>query len=75
VFGALHTPLNIIRAKPEVCDNLLVATILSFLTPICWSRSALGALGNPSSALDLGGCLLDMAFTTESVQDPSNMPL
>jgi hypothetical protein len=53
--------LDVIRAKLVVRDNLLVATILTFPTPICWSRSA---LGNPSSALDLGGCLLGMAFTT-----------
>jgi hypothetical protein len=63
--------LNVIGAKPEVRDNLLVATILSFPTPVYWSRSAFGALGNPSSALDLVGCLLGMAFTTAFVRDPS----
>jgi hypothetical protein len=76
VFAALHTALNVIGTKPEVYDNLLIATILSFLTSICWSRSAFGALGNlPSSTLDLGGCLLGMACTTGSMRDPSNVPL
>jgi hypothetical protein len=67
--------LNVIGAKPEVRDNLLVATILSFPTPVYWSRSAFGALGNPSNAVDIHGCLLGMAFTTRSIGDPSNVPL
>jgi hypothetical protein len=75
VFGALHTTLNVIGTRPEVRDNLLVATILSIPTPVCWSKSAFGVLGNPSNALDLGSCLLGMAFTTRSVRDPSNVPL
>ena len=74
-FGALHTALNVIQAKPEVHDNLFGPTILSLPTTICWSRSAFKALGNPSSALDLGGYLLDMVFTIGSMQDPSNVPL
>jgi hypothetical protein len=75
VFAALHTALDVIGAKLEVRDNLLVATIFSSPTPVCWSRNAFGALGNPSSALDVGSCLLGMAFTTGSVRDPSNVPL
>jgi hypothetical protein len=74
-FGALHTTLDIIRAKPEVRDNHLGPTILSFLSTVCWSSSAFGALGNPSSALDIGAFLLGMAFTTRSVGDPRNVPL
>jgi hypothetical protein len=67
--------LDVIRAKPEIRDNLLGTTILSFPSPVCWSRSAFGALGNPSNVLDIGGCLLGMAFTIRSVGDPSNVPL
>jgi hypothetical protein len=74
-FGALHTTLDVIGAKPEVRDNHLGPTILSFPSPVCWSRSAFGALGNLSSALDIGGSLLGMAFTTRFVGDPRNMPL
>jgi hypothetical protein len=74
-FGVLHTTLNVIGAEPKVRDNLLVATILSCPIPVCWNKSTFGALGNPSSALDLGGCLLGMAFTTGFVRDPSNVPL
>jgi hypothetical protein len=67
--------LNVIEAKPEVHDNLFVATILSFPTLVCWNKSSFGTLGNPSSALDISGCLLGMAITTGFVQDPSNVPL
>jgi hypothetical protein len=75
MIGALHKALNVIGAKPEVCDNLLVATTLSFSTPFCRSKSGFGILSNPSSVLDIGGCLLDMAFTIGFVRDLSNMPL
>jgi hypothetical protein len=51
------------QGKLEVRNNFLIATILSFPTPIRWNRSAFGTLGNPSNALDIGGCLLGMAFT------------
>jgi hypothetical protein len=47
-FGALHTALDVIGAKLEVHDNHFGPIILSFLSPVCWSRSAFGALGNPS---------------------------
>jgi hypothetical protein len=67
-FDVLDTTLDVIGAKSEVGDNLLFATI-------CWSRNAFGALGNPSSAFDIGGWQLDMAFTIGSKQDPSNVPL
>ena len=75
MFGALHTVLNVIGAKPEIHDNFLVPTILNFPTSVYWSTSAFGALGNPSSALDLGGCLLGMAFIIGYIQDPSDVPL
>jgi hypothetical protein len=75
VFGALHTMLDVIAVKPEVRNNLLVATILSFPTPVCWNRNAFGALGDPSSALDIGGSLLGMTITTRSIGDLSNVPL
>jgi hypothetical protein len=75
VFGALHTALDVFEAKLEVCDNHLGPTILSFPSPVCWSRNALGAFGNPSSALNIGGSLLGMAFITRSVGDPRNVPL
>jgi hypothetical protein len=74
-FGALHTALDVIGAKPEVRDNHFGPTILSFTSLVCWSRSAFGTLGNPSSALDIGGSLLGMAFTFRSVGDPHNVPL
>jgi hypothetical protein len=74
-FGALHTALDVIGAKPKVRDNQLGSTILSFPFPVCWSNNALGAFGNPSSALDIGASLLGMAFTTRSVGDPRNVPL
>jgi hypothetical protein len=57
-FSALHTTLDVIGAKLEVRDDLLVATILSFSTTICWSRSAFGPFGNPSSTPDICRCLL-----------------
>jgi hypothetical protein len=66
-FGALHTALDVTGVKPEVRDNHLGPTILSFPSPVCWSSSALGALGNPSNALDISASLLGMAFTTRSV--------
>jgi hypothetical protein len=75
VLGALYTTLDVIGSKPEIRDNFLVVSILSFPTPICWSKSVFGALGNPSNALDLGGCLLGMAFTIGYVRDPSNVRL
>jgi hypothetical protein len=74
-FGALHRTLDVIGAKPEVRDNHLGPTILSFPSPVCWSSSALGALGNPSSTLDIGASLLGMAFTIRFVGDPRNVPL
>jgi hypothetical protein len=74
-FGTFHIVLDVIAAKPKVGDNLLVATILFFPTMVCWRKSAFGTFGNPSSALDIGGYLLDMAFTTELVRDSSNVPL
>jgi hypothetical protein len=75
-FGALYTVLDVIEAKLEVCDNLFVATILSFPTTVYWSKNAFGALGNPSSAPDtLVTALLGMEFTTGFVRDPSNLPL
>jgi hypothetical protein len=61
-FGGLYIVLNVIRAKPEVHDNLLVATILFLSITICCSRNAFGALGNPSSATDIGDYLLGMVF-------------
>jgi hypothetical protein len=67
--------LDVIGTKPEVLDNHLGLTILGFPSPVCWSRSAFGALGNPNNALDIGGSLLGMAFTTRSVEDPRNVPL
>jgi hypothetical protein len=72
VFDAHHIACNVIGAKPKVHDNLFVATILIFPTTVCWSRSAFGALGNLSSALDIGACLLGMAFTIGSMRDPNN---
>jgi hypothetical protein len=74
-FGALHTALDVIGAKPELRDNHLGPIILSFPSLVCWSSSAFGVLGNPSSALDIGGCLLGMAFTTRPMGDPCNVPL
>jgi hypothetical protein len=68
-LGALHTVLDVIRAKPKVLDNLPIATILFFPVMVCWSRNAFGILGNPSS-----GYLLDRAFTIEFEQNPSNVP-
>jgi hypothetical protein len=67
--------LDVIGSKPEVHDNLLVATILSVPTIVCWSRSAFGALSNPNSALDIGGCLLGIAFIIGCMGDPNNVPL
>jgi hypothetical protein len=75
VFGALYTALDVIGAKPEVRDNHPGPTILSFPSLVYWSRSAFGALGNPSSALDIGASLLGIAFTTRSMGDPRNVPL
>jgi hypothetical protein len=49
-------------AKLEVRDNHLGPTILSISSLVCWSSSAFGALGNSNSALEVGGCLLGMAF-------------
>jgi hypothetical protein len=74
-MGALHIVLNVIKAKPKVCDNLPVATILVFPIIVCWSRSVFKACGNPSSAPDISGCLLDMAFIIWTMQNPSNVPL
>jgi hypothetical protein len=74
-FGAPHTTFNVIGAKPEVGDNLLIATIMSFPTTVCWSRSAFGAFGNPSSLPDVCTCLLGMEFAIGFVQNPSNVPL
>jgi hypothetical protein len=73
--GALYTTPDVITAKPKVRGNLLIATILNFPTLVYWSRSAFGALGNLSNALDFDGCLLGMAFTIGFVQDPSNVPV
>jgi hypothetical protein len=74
-FGALYIAINVIRAKPEVHDNLLIASILNFPTTVCWSRNAFGAFGNLGSALDVCGYLLGIASTNGSIQDPSNVPL
>jgi hypothetical protein len=74
-FGALHTALVVIEEKPEFHGNLPIATILFFPTTICRSRSAFGALGNPSNAPNICGCLLGIAFTIRSVQDSNNVPL
>jgi hypothetical protein len=54
--------LDVIEAKPKVCDNLPIATILFFPTMVYWDRSAFGALGNLSSVPNIGGCLLGMTF-------------
>jgi hypothetical protein len=67
--------LDVIGIEPEIHNDLPTATILSFSTIACWSKSAFRALGNPNNALDIGGCLLGMAFTIGSVQNPSNVPL
>jgi hypothetical protein len=73
--GAFYTALDVIGAKPKVRDNTLIAIILSFLTMVYWNRNAFGVLDNLSSAPNICGCLLGIAFTIRSVQDSNNVPL
>jgi hypothetical protein len=73
--GAFYTALDVIGAKPKVRDNTLIAIILSFLTMVYWNRNAFGVLDNLSSAPNICGCLLGIAFTFGFVKNPSNVPL